>query len=95
MYTVDPDDAAVKSCDLYKTGCTFAASTTTKKYKWYNAYAIPDSGADSNIAAQEGAANGDKFEFTVSDVATVRSFDIKLGYEFKGPKLIQQRVYCI
>ena len=85
MYSDEPDAIALKSCDLYKSGCTYAASSAAKKYKFYNAYTIPDAGASSELAAQEGAANGNKFEFTVKDVSTVRDFDIKLGYEFKGP----------
>ena len=41
---------SLKSCDLYKSGCTFVASSVTDKFKWYNAYDIPDSGADSAIS---------------------------------------------
>lgn len=95
LYNVpDPDPESLKRCDLYREGCTFDSSLS---FTWYNSYDPGTSDisvADISNTDGLGVVNGDKLEFTVSNVATVRDFETKLGYEFKGPKLLMSTVYC-
>ena len=86
----DPDPGALKRCDLWKGDCTY---DTANNFDYYDPY-DPGTVSVADISNTEGVLNGDKIEFTVPDVASVRQFETKLGYEFKGPKLLKSTVYC-